>query len=362
MVKFSCMTRKELNELSIFALREFARRTGVYSPTCKKKDELIDEIIEISEGRKQPYIAKTKQGRPPKNYGYPFVDSFVGMQNSPIYSNSTLMQNSQFTYDDNITTVNGYAEISSSNSLLWVYQKGKMACLHLPKGMVDNYNLKSGDLVMVELQNGERNVEKILNINRTCIAKHNKVRTDFGTIEHKRESEKLMFTNPTYASFGVNVGDNVYLYGSNNVQNSMAVVEMLKNCQADRKIYINVSIVDKNRFILNDLKDVECFVTDFADPIDDARRTVILATERAKRIVEMGESCVIAVDDVQSVRGVDVEDLHVTKTLMSIAKNGANNGSVTMLAVMVPSRSLDIFEKLADRRLKLNENNTITTE
>ena len=45
------MTREELNELSIFALREFARRTGVYAPTSKKKGQLIDEIIEISEGK-----------------------------------------------------------------------------------------------------------------------------------------------------------------------------------------------------------------------------------------------------------------------------------------------------------------------
>lgn len=68
------MTEQQLNELSIFALRELARRTGVYAPTSKKKGELIREIIDISEGKKQPHIAKTKQGRPPKDIGYSFDD------------------------------------------------------------------------------------------------------------------------------------------------------------------------------------------------------------------------------------------------------------------------------------------------
>ncbi|MCQ2564441.1 MAG: hypothetical protein MJ152_01080, partial [Clostridia bacterium] len=62
------MTREELNELSIFALRELARRAGVASPTSKKKEELIVGILDITEGRAMPNIAKTKQGRPPKNY------------------------------------------------------------------------------------------------------------------------------------------------------------------------------------------------------------------------------------------------------------------------------------------------------
>ena len=38
----------KLNELNIFALRDLARKTGVSSPTSKKKEELIKNIIEIN--------------------------------------------------------------------------------------------------------------------------------------------------------------------------------------------------------------------------------------------------------------------------------------------------------------------------
>ena len=89
------MTEEQLNELSIFALRELARRTGVYAPTSKKKSELIKNIIEISEGKKEPYIAKTKQGRPPKDVGYSFADILMPKSHFNFAQNSNINSFSQ---------------------------------------------------------------------------------------------------------------------------------------------------------------------------------------------------------------------------------------------------------------------------
>ncbi len=347
------MTREELNELSIFALREFARRAGVYAPTSKKKNELINEIIEISEGKKQPYIAKTKQGRPPKNYGYPFAESFV-TSIPQTYPSSYLRQESKFTYNDDIQMVNGYLELTNNSALVWSYQNNRLVCLQLARGLVQEYNLRTGDLLMVEVGGENHNIaESILNINNVPAKSFNKIRKDFSQIQHKMPDQILGFSNPDYQNLDIKLGESVYLYGSNNMDNSLTAAEMLVACNADRKLYVNTSIVDKNRCVLSNLEGVEKFVTDFADPIDDARRAVLLATERAKRIMEKGESCVLAIDDVQAVRGVDVDDLHVTKNLMSLSKNGDNAGSVTLLAIMPSSRSMDLFEKLADKRFKV---------
>ena len=57
----------KLYDLNIYALRELGRRVGVNSPTSKKKDELIKDILSIQSGEKEPVQQKTKQGRPPKN-------------------------------------------------------------------------------------------------------------------------------------------------------------------------------------------------------------------------------------------------------------------------------------------------------
>lgn len=353
------MTRDELNDLSIFALREFARRTGVYAPTSKKKDELINEIIEISEGRKQPHIAKTKQGRPPKNYGYPFADGFVAMphQNFSV----ALKQDSHFAYNENLKSVAGYVENSNGMPVVWAFINFKMVCYNFAKNVADNLGLKTGDFVNVSLS-GENNnqITEILAINNMPVQNFNPIRMWFNQIEHQPNFEPIAF-NHGFENFVACKGESVYLYGTNNLQNSLSLAELLTACKADVKIYLNISIVDKNRFVLNSLSNCEEFVIDFVETIDDARRAVVLAIERAKRAMENGQNCVFAIDDVQSVHSIDDENRTLTKNLMSLSKAG-QNGSVTLLAIMPQNRSLDLVEKLADRRYKIVDSNFVAVE
>ena len=56
----------QLYEMNIHALRNIAREVGVKSPTTLKKKALIDEILQMESGIKQPCMP-TKTGRPPKN-------------------------------------------------------------------------------------------------------------------------------------------------------------------------------------------------------------------------------------------------------------------------------------------------------
>lgn len=57
--------RENLIQLNIHTLRSIAREFGVKSPTTLNKDSLINEILLISQGKKQPHTP-TKKGRPPK--------------------------------------------------------------------------------------------------------------------------------------------------------------------------------------------------------------------------------------------------------------------------------------------------------
>jgi len=54
------------NNFGIYELRNIAREKGVKSPTTKKREILIEEIIKLDCGKIKPYIKKTKQGRPCK--------------------------------------------------------------------------------------------------------------------------------------------------------------------------------------------------------------------------------------------------------------------------------------------------------
>ncbi|MBE5746360.1 MAG: hypothetical protein E7359_03630 [Clostridiales bacterium] len=57
---------KFYNEFSIYDLRDIGRNRGVKSPTQLKKHDLIVEILNIENGKKEPHVKTSKQGRPTK--------------------------------------------------------------------------------------------------------------------------------------------------------------------------------------------------------------------------------------------------------------------------------------------------------
>ena len=61
---YSKMSREELDDLSLFELRNAAREMGVKSPTTYNKGDLIDKMFSISTGEVKP--VKSNRGRPPK--------------------------------------------------------------------------------------------------------------------------------------------------------------------------------------------------------------------------------------------------------------------------------------------------------
>ena len=53
-----------LNNLRIHELRDLARKIGVRSPTSRKKEDLINQSLQILKGEASPYVSSTKKGRP----------------------------------------------------------------------------------------------------------------------------------------------------------------------------------------------------------------------------------------------------------------------------------------------------------
>ena len=58
-------TREELDKLNYHVLRNLAREVGVRAPTSFAKGKLIDEILLIESGKKEPFKG-TSKGRPVK--------------------------------------------------------------------------------------------------------------------------------------------------------------------------------------------------------------------------------------------------------------------------------------------------------
>ena len=66
----------------------------------------------------------------------------------------------------------------------------------------------------------------------------------------------------------------------------------------------------------------------------------------------LGNDVLIVVDDALSVAGVDSPELPILKRLMSITKN-AENGSISIVAVMDEDKPISQIEKLADNKIKI---------
>ena len=357
------MMEKKLNELNIFALRDLARKTGVSSPTSKKKEVLIKEIIEIMSGKRKPQISKTKQGRPPKVFGYDVLNVLNTNINDVEYPINgpikTLNQDVVQYETTDIVTVAGCLELLSSNSaLLWVQKDLKTETYFVPVGVLERYNPRTGDRIVVEINVNEKQktVKEIFNINGFPITKFDENRVEYSSVPHNLPNRKLEFENSEYNSLNLMIGENIYVYGSNNNSNTKKIIDMLNQCKIENKIYVNVSMAEKNKIFLKNLKNCETFVVNITDEVDVARRDVLLAIERAKRILEIGEDVLVVVDDVASIMAIDNDGVNLVKNLISITKQAENMGSITLLAI-IPFENINQIEKLADKRLQIQNEN-----
>lgn len=71
------LSKNSLLKLGIFELRSVGRDLGVKSPTSKKKEDIIEEILAITSGEKEPYVRPNAKGRPPlatSKFGYQATD------------------------------------------------------------------------------------------------------------------------------------------------------------------------------------------------------------------------------------------------------------------------------------------------
>ncbi|HJD05352.1 MAG TPA: hypothetical protein IAB72_00535 [Candidatus Onthoplasma faecipullorum] len=357
------MTKEQLNELSIYALRNVARKTGVEAPTSKKKEQLVNEILLIMEGKLSPHVAKSRQGRPPKNTGFPFAEAYgFGVDHSGFsnYLSFNQMQ-SDFVYDD-MTTVLGYVDIDSNGATGVLFKdKDKYLRYILPTSLIDEYNLKTGDLVLVEI--AEQGVVKTIYEINGNLAKNFKAkdRKDFNDIKHVSISRVLSFKKDKFNKLNMKKGEIIYIYGSDNSNNTKMCVDLANSCDIARKIYINASITDKNISLLDELnQSVEVFTSKLLDEKKMTQFIVSLAGNRARRIVENGEDVVIIVDDIRTISALDTDEKNVTKTMLTLARDSKDSGSITIIAVMDKSPTLEVYEKLADKRFKIEDNELVS--
>ncbi|MBQ8615445.1 MAG: hypothetical protein IJ415_02645, partial [Clostridia bacterium] len=295
----------------------------------------------------------------PKVFGYDFANVF-SMNNQINFGKISLNQPVEEYKIEDITTIAGWLEpVNNGSALLWVNKNFKNESYFMPSEVLKDLKVKMGDRVVAEVSVDEKGqvVKKIFSINDCPVKSKIKPRVDFASIAHCSNSKPLMFKDQKYIDLNLKIGENLYVYGVDNNENTKTIVDMLNSCKIENKIYINISVVEKNKMLLTKLQNTENFIANITDDVDIVRRMILLALERAKRILEIGEDVLVVVDDMLSIVGIDKDNLNLVKNLASITKQG-KKGSITLLSVM-PNENIIQIEKLADKRLKISNGNLL---
>ncbi len=342
----------QLDDLSIFALRDLARRTGVSSPTSKKKSDLIQQIIDIREGRLAP-VGRTKQGRPPKCYSYDRLREYglvVDNSKSLVFHQET----ENYEYSNQETKV-GFVEVFDDGTAT-VSMKDRLSVSYpLDESLAKKSSLRTGDKIMAELGDGPMAtvVKDIYTINGEPITTIGS-RASYYEIFHE-DLNRMMNLNNEYEGLKISLGDNVYFYGSNNLVNTDTLIKLMNSAGGVNKIYVNTSLTEKTKSKPNELKNADKFIAGILDSREYQERVLRLAIEYIKRMFEMGNHVLVVIDDIMSIVSLGDEGVRIAKELLSLTKANSKYGSVTVLALMKRLETLTWSEKLMDKKFVIDD-------
>ena len=345
------MTIEQLQNLTIFEIREVARRAGI-TPGTRRKQDIIEDIIAVQEGKITPSTEK-KHGRPPKSLG--LADFFVSTPSSAIFpeQDAIVLNNEDtmnFKYGD-VLEVTGILQIKDNKTAqLWERENFHYNRYNVPIQLVLDYNLKQGDKLFACASASAQGsvVKAIYRINDLKLNEQPAVK-NYNDITHTQPSKTI----PNNLNLNLKFGETCFVNGESNNQNSTALIDLLNSCKADYKLYINCTIAEKNKFILEKLNsDVEQFVASMADGINTAKDIINLSITRAKRIFETGKTCVIVIDDLLSVIGLCPEDNLLARKLINLTKN-SEEGSITTIVAVNDNKYCLPFLKLADAKFNV---------
>lgn len=358
------MDEKDLEKLSIFELRDLARKVGVFNPTVLKKNQLISSICDIQTGKAKPHISKTKQGRPPKEIcGY---DKLVEIFLPNDLANIPSREESIFTREDKQILFNSSPSPEEESSkqvtfkgLLEILDNGSAVLrprtlksyeskdlVFVTNRNVVNLNLKGGDEIVCKA-NVIRNDKAMvmiepIEINEIPFNEYSIERVDFEQNPcdlTKRNIDINLASKDSKNSFDLKYGDTIFVYPEKEDDFNLFISKFTNENseQFDNVIYLAPIMTAQGYERLKSTR-AEVFATDFNNTLSMQRKTAFLAYNRARRLAESGKNVCFVIDHIVSLLALDKDllgDMLITKTIVSTAKSFAK-GSLTVILSVPP--------------------------
>ena len=325
------LTRNSLQKMSIFELRVVGREVGVQSPTSKRKETIIDEIMAIVDGDTVPYIRPNAKGRPPletSKFNYtanPLPD--IDLWDMPVITDLKVASS-----DDNecikegilIITTKGFGFVQED------FNVDAKNDAYMETTFIKKYQLRSGDKVKVAVKELPpkyiTTVIQVLKINGEPAIENLKKQKEFKAIRGEHPIGKI--DNTTILN-----GERVLV-----VEDAETKILDFYNLIEGNKLLINANSLPEN--FIEGAANASCF-----DKPSTRYRTLDIVINSALRQAEDGEDVVVCALDIAflpiayeeyTTNKIDEtsytnEALLRLKEIISYGKNIEGRGSVTFI-------------------------------
>lgn len=363
-----------LFQAGIFELRKMGRDLGVKCPTSLKKEQLINEILLIINGKTEPFVRKNRRGRPPKTitastgaiidnfipcveekkYSYNGEDSFYGLESLSAYISKykkdlidEFKVENEFTILGNLEMLGSYGYIRSKNDCSYA------KIIYVSEAQLKTNNLKAGDLIYalgrILHPSKPAILIKVLQVNGQ---ENNEKRKNFESLQLK-SSDECFDIKPIYLDDKRLEELLPIKKGSRNTIKTTKREDLMKALfglgvaftkqQKTVVISLFLEVLPEHRLFLQDRENMEVFFTCFDQSPKQHIAMVDLAIERVKRQAEIGNSVVFIVDGIGKIaknslyvkRESDEDYSYAygayTKKIYALARNLIEGNSITVI-------------------------------
>ncbi len=383
---------KKLKASGIHPLRQLGRAVGVYSPTNKKKEELIADILAIATNRADPVSNGNHRGAPPKSEDYDRALLSEVERCRRFYAGLTLPETErefpvtqtavaspEYSGEEEV-----YSGVLENDDKYWFVRTVKKggADVFVHTNFISRFKLRTGDFIVCKAQKREGDewpqVTCVISING--VEPENLRRVPFESLTPCYPDDRLTLEH-TGCSLYERVIDLFAPIGKG--QRALIVsppkagkTTLLKHIAGAilknyPKVTVIIALIDERPEEVTDfrraLDGAEIFCSTFDRDDEHHTHTAGLALERAKRLVEMGGDVVLLLDSITGLvracnscadrsgkmlsDGLDAQALAWPKRLFGAARNTEEGGSLTIIAsaLIGTGRALDdiIYEEFA---------------
>ncbi len=351
------MTKKDSNEqellireLGVFELRGLARDYGVPSPTTKKREELINLILEkLKDENGRKVIERKRRGRPYKKLSSigEIVSQMTGEPGSEekIKKSITFQQVLAFAQEPVIFEIKDdkkyiYEGIIRKNGEYYLFFVDNKWIYLVDNDYIEK--LKTGDKILVEAKQMKNEDQYIV----SKILKINDINASEYQIKDIEKGEEVLSnkTIPFGETFITEGRRNAFLSKEDLYEN-----EDFKNLSKQCKMKeISLMALSLNTSYENQIYfkgcDFENFTSPYGSNNDINFNNVINAINYTQRQIDMGKKCILFIYDLQELlRALDrcfEKDLHhehaeqtiiIIQKLMSLGKTYSSGESCTLL-------------------------------